>query len=209
MRRPSSRTGAALSTTAAGLAGAALWWRRHPSACPYGGHAILDLPRPGLGIASLLRALDPQPGERMLEIGPGSGRYTLPVAAKLNPDGSIVALDLQADMLALIARRAVEYGAALPVETQLGDATALPFAADSFDGAFLVTVLGEIPDREAVVRELARVVRPGGRIVLGEILLDPHYVTRRTLARYATAAELAIESIHGAPLAYYAVLRAT
>ena len=52
----------------------------------------------------------------------------------------------------------------------------MPFPDDSFDGAFLVTVLGEVPDQVAALRELRRVVRPNGRIVV-ELFGDPHMVT--------------------------------
>ena len=59
----------------------------------------------------------------------------------------------------------------------------MPYADDSFDAAYLVTVLGEIPDQGAALRELRRVVKPGGRIVVGELFGDPHMVTRKRAGR--------------------------
>ena len=73
------------------------------------------------------------------------------------------------------SRRAREAGLGNMVPTQ-GDARELPYDDDAVDGAYLVTVLGEIPDQEAALRELARVVRPGGRVVVGELIGDPHWV---------------------------------
>ena len=69
------------------------------------------------------------------------------------------------------------------VRPTLGDAQALPFDDDAFDAAVLVTVLGEIPDQEQALREIARVLRPGGRLVVGELFGDPHMVTVRQAAR--------------------------
>jgi protein-L-isoaspartate O-methyltransferase len=76
------------------LAGAA-WWRTHPSACPYGQRFWVELPRPLITRARLREALEPQPGETMLEVGPGTGYYTLPVADWLGPAGSLQILDIQ------------------------------------------------------------------------------------------------------------------
>ena len=66
------------------------------------------------------------------------------------------------------------------IESTLGDAQALPYDDDSFDAAYLVTVLGEIPDQDAALRELARVVRPGGRLVVGELFGDPTWSRSRS-----------------------------
>ena len=83
----------------------------------------------------------------------------------------------------------------------------LPYDTDSFDGAFLVTVLGEIPDQTLALRELARVIKPGGRLVVGETLLDPHVVTPGKLRDRADAAGFAFERRVGTPFAYFARFR--
>ena len=109
-------------------------------------------------------------------------------------------------MLDHTLRRAGEAGLTTLVPTQ-GDARSLPYADDAVDGAYLVTVLGEIPDQEAALRELARVVRPGGRVVVGELLGDPHWVSPAALERRAAEAGLRLERRIGSPLGYFAVLR--
>ncbi len=197
------RPAARLAAAAAALLGAALWWRRNPSACPYNQRFWVQAPHPLITRPRLREALAPQPGERLLEIGPGTGYYALEVAGWLAPEGQLDVFDLQQQMLDHTLRRARERGIANIVPTQ-GDACALPYADASFDGAYLVTVLGEIPDQEAALRELARVVRPGGRVVVGELALDPHWVGPRALGERAARAGLAPERRVGGPLGYFA-----
>ncbi len=187
--------------------GAAVWWRRNPSACPYGQRHVLELPRPGITVARLLAALEPLAGERILEVGPGTGHYTLPVAEAVGAGGRVDAFDLQPEMLALVARRAKDRGLG-NVVTQQGDARSLAYPEASFDAAFLVTVLGEIPDQDAALRELRRVLKPGGRLVVGEIALDPHLVTAGSLRRKGAAAGLRLVARRGSPLAFFARLEA-
>jgi ubiquinone/menaquinone biosynthesis C-methylase UbiE len=186
----------------AGLAAAALRWRRNPTACPYSQRWSIDLPRPFLTRARLVELLDPQPGERLLELGPGTGYYTLDVAERLGK-GRLEVFDLQQEMLDHVSAKARERGVENVVPWQ-GDARDLLFEADRFDGAFLVTVLGEIPDQDAALRELARVVKPGGRVVFGEIALDPHMVTLRSLTERGERAGLRLDRRVGSPLAYVA-----
>jgi ubiquinone/menaquinone biosynthesis C-methylase UbiE len=90
-----------------------------------------------------------------------------------------------------------------------GDARSLPYQDESFDAAFLVAVLGEIPGQDAALGELRRVVRPAGRIVVGELFGDPHMVRAGALARRAAAAGLRIERRVGPPFGFFAVLGRT
>src|SRR4051812_3020010 len=141
--------------------GAALWWRRNPSACPYNQRFWVQAPHPFITRARLLEALALSPGERVLEIGPGTGYYTFDMAAAL-PNGQVDVFDIQQEMLAHVMREANRRGVT-NVSAMLGDAQKLPYGDHSFDGAVLVTVLGEIPDQDAALREVARVLKPGGR----------------------------------------------
>lgn len=191
---------------ASALGGAALWWRKHPSACPYGQRWLVEPPHPFITRARLREVLAPQPGERVLEVGPGTGYYTLPLAEWLGPDGRLDAFDIQQEMLDLTLSRARERGLANVVGQQ-GDARQLPYPDGSFDAAFLVTVLGEVPDQELALRELARVVKADGRVVDGELFGDPHWVSPGALERRAAEAGLMIERRVGSPFAYFALLR--
>jgi len=197
-----SRIGLAVAGAAV-VAGAARE-RASPSACPYSQRWLLAFPRPGLTRARLAAALEPKPGERLLEIGPGTGHFTLAMAERVAPGGSVAAFDLQQEMLDALAARAAREGVE-NIEPRQGDATSLPYEDASFDGAFLVTVLGEVPDQDAALRELRRVLRPGGRVVFGETFLDPHVVALGALRRRASAAGLRFErSLGVSPLGFYA-----
>ena len=188
---------------AAAVVGAAIWWRRHPSACPYGQRFWVEAPHPFVTRTRLRDALAPQPGERVLEVGPGTGYYSLDVAEWVSPGGRLDIFDVQQEMLDHTMRRAGQRGLTNITPTQ-GDARHLPYADGAFDAAFLVAVLGEIPDQDAALAELARVLRPGGRLVVGELFGDPHWVSPKRLRRRADAAGLRFDRRHGTPLAYFA-----
>jgi ubiquinone/menaquinone biosynthesis C-methylase UbiE len=192
---------AALAGGAAAL-GAALWWRKNPSACPYSQRFWVEAPHPFITRARVRETLEPRPGERVLEVGPGTGYYTLPVAEQISP-GTLDALDVQQEMLDHTMRRAAETGIG-NIAPARGDARSMPYPDATFDAAFLVTVLGEVPDQDAALRELRRVLKPEGRLVVGEILFDPHTVTFKSLRRRAEEAGFRFERRVGGPLGYFA-----
>ena len=191
----------------AAVLGAALWWRRNPSACPYSQRFWVEAPHPFITRERLREILAPIPGERLLEVGPGTGYYSLPMAERLAPGGGLDVLDVQEEMLDHTLRRAAEHGID-NITPARGDARRLPYPDHSFDGAYLVTVLGEIPDQDAALRELRRVVKPGGRIVVGELFGDPHMVTHSALAERARAAGLSVERKLGGALWHFTRLQA-
>ena len=192
---------------AAGLAvaGVALWWRKNPSACPYSQRFWVEAPHPLITRDRLRETLEPSPGERILEIGPGTGYYTLDLAEWVGADGTVEIFDLQKEMLDHTIRRARERGLWNVSPTQ-GDAQSLPYEDDSIDAAILVATLGEIPDQDAALREVARVLRPGGRLIVGELFGDPHMVTVGSLERRAEDAGLRLEKRSGPTLGYFARL---
>jgi ubiquinone/menaquinone biosynthesis C-methylase UbiE len=189
----------------AGLLAAAYWWRKNPSACPYGQRFWVEAPHPLITRARLHRVLEPGSGERILELGPGTGYYTADLAEWVGPRGRIDIFDLQREMLDHTLRRVSELGH-VNVHDAQGDARSLPYEDATFDAALAVAVLGEIPDPEAAVGELARVLRPGGRLVVGELAGDPHFVTAGTLRRRAEGAGLRFERRDGPPFGYFARL---
>jgi ubiquinone/menaquinone biosynthesis C-methylase UbiE len=196
-----------IAAGALGVLAVALWWRKNPSACPYSQRFWVEAPHPVITRERLREILEPKPGERVLEIGPGTGYYTLELAEWLGHEGTVEIFDLQPEMLDHTIRRARERGLWNVNPTQ-GDARQLPWEDDSFDAAILVATLGEIPDQDAALREVARVLRPGGRLIVGELFGDPHMVTLRSLERRGEGAGLRLVRHSGPRLAYFARLEA-
>lgn len=183
------------------------WSRLYPGPMPHALRFFLYLSHPGLSPRALHHVLALQPGERVLEIGPGIGHHALPTAERLGPSGRLDVLDLQPEMLAELASRAERRGIENIVASP-GDAQRLPYPDATFGAAYLITVLGEIPSSEAALRELRRVVKPAGRIVVGEFFLDPDYVSPARLDALARAAGLVLRERRGTHLAYLARLEA-
>lgn len=196
--------GAAVGATLA----AALWWRKNPSACPYGQRFWVEAPHPVITRDRLRAVLRPEPGERLLEIGVGTGYYSLDLAEWAGPEGKLELFDLQQKFLDHVMRAAGERGLTNLVPTQ-GDATALPFEDASVDAVVLTAVLGEIPDTAAALREIRRVLKPGGRLVVGELFGDPHFTTLGSLKGQAGVAGLEYREHSGFWFGYFARLGRT
>lgn len=111
-------------------------------------------------------ALDARPGDRVLDIGCGPGFYVKELLETVGPNGSVAGVDRSADMLAVATRR-VE--GKPNVELCEGAAKALPFADESFDRALSVQVFEYIEDVPAALREVRRVLRPGGGLVIWDV----------------------------------------
>ena len=103
-----------------------------------------------------------KPGHSAIEIGCGMGRECEAMARLVGPSGKVVGIDASQSLLDQAATRTRSL--ALPLEFRRGDAHQLPFADNSFDAARGERVFEHLADPAGAVRELARVVRPGGRI---------------------------------------------
>ena len=151
--------------------------------------------------AVIVERLELQPGMAVLDVGCGPGRVAIPIASKVGPEGEVVAVDIQPGML----RRAQEKARAAKVtnirflEAAVGEGK-LP--RDRFDRALLVTVLGEIPDRERALREIFDALKPGGRLSVTEVIFDPHFQSRQSVARLAYSAGFRENAFHGNRVAY-------
>jgi ubiquinone/menaquinone biosynthesis C-methylase UbiE len=182
------------------------WSLRHPAPMPHLLRWTLSVPRGSHAPAHLARLLEPRPGERLLEIGPGIGIHALPMARSLAPGGTLDVFDVQQAMLDDLMGRARAAGIANITPTR-GDARTLPYPDATFDGAYLIGVLGEIPDGQRALGELRRVLKPGGRLVVGEVLFDPDFVRLGSLTRRAADASFAFERRSGRAWSYLARFR--
>lgn len=113
-------------------------------------------------------ALQPKPGERVLDVGSGLGGAACYFAARF--DCRVTGIDLSADLCNAARLLAESQGLGQKVDFRSGDATSLPFAAASFDVVYSQHVAMNIADKAALYAEIARVLEPGGRFGLYDLL---------------------------------------
>ena len=113
-----------------------------------------------------LRFVPVRPGDRVLEVGCGSGVVLRDLAAMVGPRGAVVGVDRSRAVLAAARRLCGPARGRARIALRLGDGARLPFAAERFDATLGITVILHVADPGLVVREMVRVTRPGGRVGL-------------------------------------------
>lgn len=148
------------------------------------------------GTEKTLERIGLKPGQRVLEIGPGPGRLLIPAAQRVLPGGEVVGIDIQPGMVERLKERAKAANIS-NLTAILGDATQPIVPEASFDVAFLVTTLGEIPDRAAALAQCFRALKSRGILSISEMLPDPHYQSKATVKRLAEEAGFQLQSVEG------------
>ena len=153
----------------------------HPIPMPWRLARILDNPgrRRFLSPSKTLRQIGIEEGMKVLELGPGSGFLTIEAARRVGESGRLYCLDIEPALIVRLRGKTAKAGLE-NVELIVGNGEYLPFVDSSLDLAFLVAVLGEIPDKDVALGELHRVLCPGGVLSISELLPDPDYPLRRT-----------------------------
>ncbi|MDQ7801746.1 MAG: methyltransferase domain-containing protein [Armatimonadota bacterium] len=124
-----------------------------------------------LGVGNPVRAAGLQPGEVVLDLGCGGGIDTTLAAHAVAPGGRSIGLDMLPEMLEVAARHAAEAGVA-NVEWMLGEMEAIPLPEASVDVVLSNGVINLSPRKSRAFAEIYRVLRPGGRMVVADIVVD-------------------------------------
>ena len=119
-------------------------------------------------------------GMFILEIGPGSGTFTFEVAEHVGDDGRVCAIDIQEPIVTALGGKAEKLGVD-NVSVRQASAYEIPYPDRYFDRVFMVTVLGEIPDKRKSLLEIKRVLKDEGLLAIGEFLPDPDYPKKSTV----------------------------
>lgn len=151
--------------------------------------------------AVIIEHLNLSSGMHVLDAGCGPGRLTLPLAQAIGSKGKVVALDMQATMLAKTRKKVedanlqnVDY-----LQARLGEGK---LCENSFARIVLVTVLGEIPNPLIAFKELYKALKPGGILSVTEVIFDPHFQTQKKVLSLAHQAGFKEKALFGWSLAY-------
>jgi arsenite methyltransferase len=112
-----------------------------------------------------------EPGERVLDLGSGAGTDSLVAAQMVGPEGHVTGIDMTPEMLAKAREAAAELGTQ-NVEFTEAEAEGLPFPDETFDVVISNGVIDLIPDKDAVLSEILRVLKPGGRIQVADVTIQ-------------------------------------
>ncbi|MDT8389138.1 MAG: class I SAM-dependent methyltransferase [Lentisphaeria bacterium] len=143
----------------------------------------------------LIRRLDLRESHTVLEIGPGPGYFSAPVARHLR-QGTLVLLDLQREMLDMCRRRLEKRGIS-NVEYRQTDGASLGLDANRFDRVFMVTVIGEVENKNSYLREIHGILKEDGLLSISELAGDPDKLSRKELEALVCRHGFAVRAVFG------------
>jgi len=138
----------------------------------------------GLGCGAPLEHLELQPGETVVDLGSGAGIDALIAARAVGPEGHVIGIDMTLEMLSKATANATAVGVD-HVEFREGRLEALPVDDGTVDAITSNCVINLVPDKSKVFAEIARVLKPGGRLVVSDVMLDgvlPEIITKDVMA---------------------------
>lgn len=143
----------------------------------------------------LIRRLKMAPGMSVLEVGSGPGYFSVPVAKFLS-NGKLVLADIQPEMLDK-ARKRIEKRNLHNVKYYLCNGQHFGLPDNYFDRIFLVTVLGEVENREQYLSEFYRMMKPGGVLSVSEQAGDPDKLTVEETKHLAEKSQFVFDELYG------------
>jgi ubiquinone/menaquinone biosynthesis C-methylase UbiE len=203
--------GNTISMTAGTVVGSqtALRWQVHrqPYPMPQQVAAVLDHPLRFRyrGVSDTLALFGITSGLTVLDLGCGTGVFTIPAARMVGENGKVIAVDIQMPLLEEVRRRTIEAGVAERCAFHHAGAYRLPLENQSVDVALCIATLGEVPDRLHALLELYRVIKPGGRLAISEELPDPAYLPAGAVRQYGEEAGFSFAGKTGSPFVYQMV----
>lgn len=155
----------------------------------------------------IVDAIDAKLGMTVVEVGCGSGLYTVAVAKAVQPDGLVYAVDIQEGMLEKLRAR-MERDGVENITPVLADAEGqIPLDDGIADAVFSVAVIPEIPDPIKAIEQIKRLMADEGVFAEAELLLDPDYPLRSTVIKWAKEAGLVLEKKTGNAFRYVLVFK--
>jgi arsenite methyltransferase len=151
-------------------------------AAQYGAEELGDNPVLSLGCGNPLRVAELRPGETVLDLGSGAGLDLLLSARRVGPTGRVIGLDMTPEMVELARQNAAGSD---NVEVHLGRIEQIPLPDASVDVVISNCVLNLSADKPAVLREVARVLRPGGRLGVSDLIADDDADSAEVMAEAA------------------------
>lgn len=185
-----------------------LLWRlgsqRYVLPCPSWLSWMVEMDNPFAKVnraAQIVKNAGIKPGMQVLDLGCGPGRVTVPAAQAVGSNGQVTAMDIQEAMLEK-AKRKAEVAGVTNVTYIYAGVGAGELQENSFDLVLLVTVLGEIPDQAAALREIFKALKPGGILSVTELIFDPHFQRKSKVLTAAQAVGFKEVAFFGNCIAY-------
>ncbi len=178
--------------------------RRNSLPCPVWLSWLVELDNPLAKTnraKTIIRNLNLMPGMTVLDMGCGPGRVSVPLAREVGPQGKVVAMDVQEGMLKRTQEKALAAGVD-NIEFLHAGAGEGKMGQNRFDRALMVTVLGEIPEREAAIKEIHSALKPDGILSITEIIFDPHFQSRTAVSKITKKIGFQEEAYWGNRFAY-------
>jgi ubiquinone/menaquinone biosynthesis C-methylase UbiE len=145
-------------------------------------------------VDDIFAALEVKEGDRIADVGAGSGFFTFRLSPKVGPSGSVIAEDVNRRALEGL-REAAERGGFSNVETILGEADDPKLPEGSLDGVLIVNAYHEMYEHEAMLAGIRRALRPGGRLVIVEMPRDSTLSRRRQMGEHGLTIGIVVQDL--------------